>query len=77
MAHLAVAQLLRRLRLQQVVDARRTAAQRSFRDLRNLQLRNASEQLPRLLMDTLRVTQMAGIVVRNAQRQRVARPPGD
>ena len=72
-ANLAVAELLRGLRLQQVVDARGAAAERCLGDLGDLKLWNLGEQVARLLEDALRVTQVASVVIRDAHRQRIAR----
>ncbi len=72
MPDLAVAELLRGLRLQQVVDACGAAAERWLGDLGDFELRNLCEQMAWLLEDALRVTQVAGVVIRDAHRQRIS-----
>src|ERR1017187_6032008 len=71
--HLAIAELVRCLRLQQVINASRTAAQRALGNLSHFQPRNSAEQLPRLRLDALRVQQMAGIVISDAHLEWLSR----
>ena len=74
---LAVAELGRRLRVEQVVDAGRAAAELRLGDLPQLQPGDAAQQLARLGPDALGVGQVAGVVVGDGHRQRVPRaPPG-
>jgi hypothetical protein len=67
MADLAVAKLLGRLRLEEVVDAGGATAKRGLGDLSNFKLRNSGEKLAGLLMDSLSVTEVACVVVRDAE----------
>ena len=63
---LAVAKLIRRLGIKQVVDAGRAAAERGFGDFGDLEAGNPASRLARLLLHSLRVLQMAGIVIGDA-----------
>ena len=65
----------RGLRLDQVVDARRAAADLRLGDLEKLEPRDAAQQLARLRADALGVGQVAGVVVGDAHRKRVRRRP--
>jgi len=76
MRDLSVAELLRGFGLEQVVDARGAAAEGGFGDLRDFQARDVREQLAGLLMDALRVAEVAGVVVGDAEGQRIARRLG-
>ncbi len=71
--YLAVAQLVGRLRMEQVVDAGGAAAERGLFDLRDFESGNRSQQPPRLSVDGLRVAQVASVVVGHSHGQRVAR----
>ena len=73
MTDLAVAKLLRGLGLEEVVDAGGAAAERRLGDLGDFELRNLREQVARLLEDSLRVTEVAGVVIGDAHGQRIAR----
>lgn len=73
MRDFSVAELLRGLGLEQVVDARGAAAERGFGDLGDFKAGDLREQLARLLMDALRVAEVAGVVVGDAERQGIAR----
>ncbi len=65
----AIAQRVGSVRLNEIVDPRRAAADGSFWDFRELEARNISEQLARLRAHTLGMLQVAGIVERHAQAQ--------
>ena len=69
MLRLAVAELARRVRLREVVDPRRAAADRLLRRLRRVQAGDRVEQLARLDADALRVGQMARVLEGHAQRE--------
>jgi hypothetical protein len=69
----AVAELLGGFGLEQIVDACRAAAEGRFCDLGDLEAGDGCEQLARLLKDALRVAEMAGVVIGDAERERVAR----
>lgn len=66
-ADLAVAKLLGGLGLKEVVDACGATAKRRLGDLSNFKLRNSGEKLAGLLMDSLSVTEMACVVICDAQ----------
>ena len=68
---LAVAELLRGVRLDEVVDAGAAAAQLLLGRLDELELRDRAQQRPRLGAHALRVAEVAGLLVGDAQRQRV------
>ena len=70
---LPLSQLPRRLRLNQVVDPGAAAAQVLFGERQQLDARNLLQQIARLLADALGVGEVAGVVVGDAQVQRVAR----
>ena len=72
---LAISERAGRVRLQQVVDAGRSAADVRLGDLAELELRNRLQHASRLLPDALRMLQMAGVVVRDRDRQRMALGP--
>ena len=66
---LAVAELGRRRRLDEVVDARAAAAERLVAGLEHGELRDRSERGARLGLEALRVLQVAGVLEGDAQRQ--------
>src|SRR6202022_4199059 len=68
---LAGADLVGARGLDQVVDARTAAALVALGDLQELEAGNAAQERPRLLANALRVREVAGIVVRHPQRDRV------
>src|SRR5688500_4558208 len=68
---LTVPEVVRRARLDEIVDARRPAADVALRYLGQLQLRDARQQRAWLSSDALRVLQVAGVVIGDAQRQGV------
>ena len=74
-ARLALAELAGGLRLHQVVDAGRAAADAAFGNVLHLQLGDGGQHLPRRRRYALRVLQVAGVVIRDPQRDRVARRP--
>ena len=53
-------------------NARRTAAQRCFRNFSHFEFGDSGQQMPRLLAHTLRMLQMARIVIGDAQLERMA-----
>ena len=53
--HLAVSQLFRCLRLQQIVDARRPATERALGNLRHFEIGNPTQKLSRLSLNALGV----------------------
>src|SRR6267142_1290769 len=61
--HLPRAEIARRVRLDEVVDARAPAADLLFGRAQHLESWNGSQQITRLRADALRMRQMAGIVV--------------
>ncbi len=61
--HFPIAQLCRRLRLEQIVDTRRSAANIRFRDFAHGHTGDRLQQTSRLRADTLRMLQMAGVVI--------------
>src|SRR5712692_6703353 len=69
----AVAQLLRGSGRDQVVDARGAAADFPVGNFHDLELGDCGERLAGLRANALRVLQMAGIVIGDAHRQRLAR----
>src|SRR2546430_11379169 len=75
---LAIAQVRGGARLDEIEDPGRAAAQRGVRDLHQLHLRDGAQQTTGLQAHVLRVLQVAGIVIRHAQRrpQRLTRRPG-
>ena len=74
---LAVAQLAGRLGVDDVVDARRAAAQLGLGDLLQRQAGDRLEQPPRLGADALGVREVAGVVVGDrSSRAGAAGPPG-
>ena len=62
----AVEQLLRHLRLGDVVDARAAAAPVRFRQLHKIQARNHPQQIARRLGNLLAVAKVAGLVIGHA-----------
>ena len=66
MADFAVAELQGRLRLEEVVDAGRATAQRGLGYFGNFQLGDFGEEFARLLVDSLSVTQVACVVICDA-----------
>src|SRR5581483_10735208 len=70
---LALAQLLRHLRLGEVVTAGRAAAKFTLGQRHQLQARDQLQQLPRRLPNFLGMAQTTGIVVRRLNWQRVFR----
>ena len=68
MSDFAVAELLGRLRLEEVVNACRATAKGGLSNLDNLKLRNSGEKFARLLMDSLSVTEVACVVIGDADR---------
>lgn len=66
-----VTELARRPGVQDVVDHRRAAAQLGLGDLPQVPPGDAAQQLAGLGAHTLRVGQMAGVVVRDGDLQRV------
>ena len=70
---LARAELGGGLGLHEVVDAGRAAAQLPVGGLEQLELRDPAQQRARLRADALRVREVAGVVVGDAQRERMAR----
>ena len=73
MTDLAIAELLGGRRFHQVVDAGAAAADLGLAHRQQLEAGNRAEQIARRLADALRVREMAGIVVGDAQRRRLAR----
>ena len=71
--YLAIAQLIRGLGVEQVVDPGRAAAQRGLLDLRDFEAWNGSQQASRLGVDALSVPQVARVMIRHPHRQSVAR----
>src|SRR3954466_12357237 len=69
---LAVPELLGRFGVEDVPDAGRAAADVLLRDLSQLDAGDAAEQLAGLVADALRVAEVAGVVVRDTHRQRMA-----
>src|SRR6266567_6593864 len=59
------------LRLNQVVDARATAAPSAFGQFNQCQMGNGAEHLPRLCRDFLAVAKMTGLVVSHGLRRNV------
>ena len=74
--YFAIAKLTGGLRIQKVVDTGGTAAQAGLFDLNDLQARNVGEETARLLVDGLRMTEVAGVVISDAHRQGMARGLG-
>ena len=72
----AIAKLTGWLWIQKVVDTGGTAAQAGFFDLNDLEAGNVGEEPARLLVDGLSMSEVAGVVVRNAHGQRMARSLG-
>ncbi len=72
MAYFAVAKLLGRFGLEEVVDTGGATTKRRFGDLGKFKLRDCGEKLPRLLMNSLCVTEVACVVVSDANGQGVA-----
>src|SRR5215472_17728511 len=70
---LAIAKGVGRVGLDEIVDSCGAAADGGFGNFGNFERGNACEQSARLRTDTLRMLQMAGIVKRHAQSQRMAR----
>src|SRR6266516_4897784 len=73
MLSLALAQLVGRLWLDQVVDTGATAANVCLRDVHHLDPRNATQHLTWLQTDALRMGKMAGVMVGYAQLDGMAR----
>src|SRR6266699_4168624 len=73
MLSFALAQLVGRLRLDQVVDAGATAADVCLRNVHHLDPRNATQHLTWLQTDALRMGKMAGVMVGYAQLDGMAR----
>ena len=67
MTDLAIAELLRGCRFDEVVDAGAAAADLRLGDRPQLDTGNGAEQIARLLADALGVREVAGIVVGDAQ----------
>ena len=68
MFDLAIAQLVRGVGLQEVVNARRAAAQSGLFDFAEFQAGDRGEQLAGLVHNRLRVAEMAGVMVGDAYR---------
>src|SRR6266487_3706730 len=75
-ARLAIAQLLRGLWLDEVVDAGAAATDLLFRKRQELDARNRPQEIARRLTDALRVREMTRIVVSDAKCQPMSRRPG-
>ena len=73
---LAVAQLRRRVRHDDVVDAGRAAADRRLGDVDDLEVRDRAQHRPGLGAHLLAVPEVAGVVVGHAGADRVPRGPG-
>ena len=71
MTDLPIAELLRRSRFHQVVDAGAAAADVGVRERQQLDARDRSQQIPRLLPNALRVREVTRIVIRHAHRRRL------
>ena len=56
-----------------LVDTGGTAAEATLTDITDLELRDGGEHLVRLRGDPLSMLQVAGVVIRDPQRNRVAR----
>jgi len=65
----AIAELARRFRLHEVVDARAPAAQRLVARLEHGEVRDRAERSTRLGLEALRVLQVARVLERDADRQ--------
>lgn len=65
-ANFAVAELLGGLRLEEVVDAGGATAKRRLGDFSNFKLRNSGEKLTGLLVNSLSVTEVACVVISDA-----------
>ena len=68
----AIAKLTGGPRIQKVVDTGGTTAQAGLFDLDNFQAGNGGEEPARLLVDSLSMTEVTGVVIRNAHRQGMA-----
>ncbi len=75
MVYLAIAELLRGFRLKEVVDAGGATAERGFGYFGNFELRNCGEKLTGLLMNSLSMTQVACIVISDADGERMTQGP--
>ena len=73
MGDFAIAELLGGFGLEEIVDAGGAAAEGGFGDFGDLEAGDSGEQLARLLIDALRVAEMAGVVVGDADREWIAR----
>lgn len=62
--------------LDEIVNSRGAATDGGLRNFEKLEAGDSGEKLARLRADTLSVLQMAGIVERDAQRQRMASSDG-
>jgi hypothetical protein len=69
MTNFAIAKLSGGIRLEEVIHACGTAAERWLRELGNFKLRNFGEQLAGLLVNPLCVSKMASVVVGDTDRQ--------
>ena len=73
--HLALADLVRALRLDEVVDAGAAAALLAIRNVHHLQPGDAPQESARLAADALAVREVTGVVVGDARRDRMTRRP--
>src|SRR5712691_12433395 len=72
-AGLAVAELPGRIGLDEIEDAGAAAADVLLGEWQQLDAGDRSQEIPRLLPDALGVRQMAGVVIRHAQGERMPR----
>ena len=76
MADFAVAKLLGRFRLEEVVDAGRATAERGLGNFSDFQLGDFGEEFTGLLVNSLSVTQVACVVIGDADGQGMTRRDG-
>jgi hypothetical protein len=72
MTNFAIAKLSGGIRLEEVIHACRTAAERGLGELGNFKLRNFGEQLAGLLVNPLRVSKMASVVISDTHWQGIS-----
>ena len=68
----AIAKLARGIRLNEIINSRRAATDRCFRNVHQLEARNLDQQRTGLGAHALGVLKMAGLVKSNTQRERPA-----